>query len=64
LFDVFVVDGLVDGAALLDGPLAGAGDEPAGGVAGADEEPALVSFFSPTAVGDFSPSAGGFNLFE
>lgn len=57
-------EGLADGAALLDGPLAGAGDEPVGGVAGADEEPAFVSFFSPTVVGDFSPSVGGFNLFE
>jgi hypothetical protein len=62
--DVFVGEGLAGGAALLDG-LAGAADEPAGGVDGVDEEPAaFVSFFSPTAVGDFSPSDGGFNLFE
>jgi hypothetical protein len=64
LFDVLVVDGLAAVGALLDGVLAGA----AGGLAdaGADvvEASVDVSFFSAGGVGLFSPSDGGFSLFE
>jgi hypothetical protein len=61
VFDVLGVDGLAAGGALLEEPLAGAGDGLAGGAA---EDPAVVSFFSPAAAGGFSPSDGGFSLFE
>jgi hypothetical protein len=60
VFGVFGVDGLAADGALLEEPLAGAVDGLAGGVA---EDSAVVSFFSPAA-GVFSPSDGGFSLFE
>jgi hypothetical protein len=63
LFDVFVVDELP--APLLEELLAGAAEGVAGGdAAGADGDPAAVSFFSFDSAGAFSPSDGGFSLFE
>jgi hypothetical protein len=61
VFDVLGVDGLAAGGALLEEPLSGAVDGLAGGAA---EDPVAVSFFSPAAAGGFSPSDGGFSLFE
>ena len=63
VFDVLGVDGLAAGGVLLEEPLAGAVDGLAGGAA---EDPVAVSFsfFSPAAAGGFSPSDGGFSLFE
>jgi len=61
VFDVFGVDELAAGGALLEEPPAGAVDGLAGG---AVEDPAAASFFSPAAAGGFSPSDGGFSLFE
>ena len=46
-FGVFGVDGLAAGGALLEEPLAGAVDGLAGDAAGAPEDPAAASFFSP-----------------
>ena len=61
VFAVFGVAGLAAEGALLEEPPAGAVDGLAGDVA---EEPVAVSFFSPASAGVFSPSDGGFILFE
>jgi len=64
LFVAFGVDELVVDEVLLVGLFPGVAD----GLAGADEagvdDGAGESFFSPSAAGAFSPSDGGFSLFE
>jgi hypothetical protein len=64
LLDEFVVEEPVAGEALPEALLVVEAGGLGGEAAGADVDPADVSFVSPAAAGAFSPSEGGLSLLE